>query len=336
MKRILAIRTNDKEYAEELAKKFNKNEESIFQTIVFTDATAYMEYISRNTVDVLLCDEELLEKDCAENHAGIIFRLSEIASVNEGVKEENIIFKYQASEKIMEEIMCRFRNSIPKVNIKEKAETRDKNIICVCTPIGGCGSSTYSLALAAYYSRYSSTLFISFDPFFVLPGTEKNPAGKDLTDIIFYLNGMQPCLMDFIKRLTIRNGNLECVSGVSHWFDLYDLSPENMHDLINAICNDQSYKNIIIDLGIIGAAGMEVFLASGKIYVPVKNDPGNVSKIKEWQRQLKFCGKGELISKIKEVNIPDDEILRKDYDLGNILSGRMGRFIEESEGMKHY
>ena len=334
MKKILAIRTVDREYAEELAKSFNKREDALFETLVFTDRTAYSDYIKGNKIDVLLCDEELLS-ECEGNHnVMLICRFSEISCAGETVTDETPIFKYQASEKIMEEIVTRFRNIIQPDISSVKVNTEDKRICCVCSPVGGSYCSTFALALAKYYSIKGKTLFISFDPFFTLPGIEKDPKGKDLTDVIFYLNGMQTYLPDFITNITIKEGDLECIGGVSHWFDLYDMSPKNMHDLLDAIFKSTIYESFVFDVGVIGAASMEVFLSSKRIFVTEKNDQSSILKVKEWKRQLKFCGREDVLDRVKDITVPEEENLKGIYDYEALLSGKMYRFIENVTGIR--
>ena len=207
-------------------------------------------------------------------------------------------------------------------------DRKTTKVYSVCSPVGGSYSSTFSLALAMYLSKRCNTLFMSFDPFFILPESEKNPAEKDLTDVIFYLNGMQSYLMEFIKKLTTKVGRLECISGVSHWFDLYDMSTENMHDLIEIICNSNCYDSIVFDIGIIGAASMEVLLSSDRIYVPLKHDISSEKKVKEWKRQLRYCGREELLERVINVEIPEDDGLKGEYGYDALLSGKLGSFLE--------
>ena len=335
MKRIMAIRTEDREYAEELAKNLNRREDVIFQILIFTDKNAYDDYKKENRIDVLLCDETLLVECENESNATVVCGLSEINTANDTAGQTNIIFKYQSSDDIMKEIMKRF-NASQKTDIKTAGTAVKSNkIYCICSPVGGSFSSTFALALAVYLAEKERTLFVSFDPFFTLPGKEKNPAQKDLTDIIFYLNGMQPCLMDFIKGMTIKKGNLECINGVSHWFDLYDMSPENMHDLVENLCKDPAYDSVVFDVGIIGAASMEVLLSAQKIFTPYKESIGSRKKLKEWKRQLTYCGKGDLLDKTMEICVPEDELLKGDYSFDMLLSGRLGKYIEE-RGNKIY
>jgi len=329
MKRIMAIRTEDRQYAEELAKSLNRNEDVIFQVLVFTEEAAYRDYICNNKIDVMLCDEEYVTECEKDLPSAVVCGLSEVNMANDSSAMGNIIFKYQSSEDIMKAIMQRFNASL-KVDVNlGKSAVKNKKLYCIISPVGGSYSSTFALALAAYCAGNARTLFISFDPFFTLPGEEKNPAGKDLTDVIFYLNGMQPQLMDFIKGFTVKKGNLECINGVSHWFDLYDMSPENMHNLVEEVCSDSSYDCIVMDVGIIGAASMELLLAADRIFTPVIDTCGSLKKIREWKRQIKFCGKGDLLDKTMEIRIPEDETLRGDYSFESLLNGRLGKYLEE-------
>ena len=91
----------------------------------------------------------------------------------------------------------------------------------------------------------------------------------------------------------------------------------------------------MFNVGIIGAASMEVLLAAGKIFTPFKDGAGSRKKLKEWKRQLIYCGKGDLLDKTVEFCVPEDELLKGDYGFEELLSGRLGKYIEE-RGNKIY
>ena len=331
MKRILAIRSGEPEYAEGLARQFNRRPDGIFHTLVFTDEEAYRVFSESNRVDVLLCDEELLSGN-ATYRADNICRLTTmgVAFETEPVRYPGI-FKYQSAENIMNEILKNF-------NQRQEAVERGgvgHRIFCVSAPAGGAYASTFALALAYYHSRGEKTLFISFDPFFQLPGEEKDSKDRNLTDIIYYLDQGQENIIPHIKSLTRKFGDLDCVSGASHWFDLYDMKPQYMNSLLEALAGCDCYDTVVFDTGNIGAASMEIYLSSDRILVPVKNDMSCIRKIDEWKRQIVFCGQAQIIDKIEEIRIPTDELLEKGYGFDTLLRGRVGRFIEEMEGMQY-
>jgi len=332
IKRILAIRTNDKEYGEELAKNFNMSEDAIFQTLVFTEEEVYNEFAKNNCIEVLLCDEDLLPKDKEDCGANLLLALSEFGSARETSECCSYIFKYQASEKIMAEILERYRKSHNIKAPQSRELLNRKKKFCICSPEGGSYSSTFALAYAKFCALKGKTLFISFDPFFTLPGIEKDPKKLNLSDVVFYSNAdAERPLMDFLCKITHKNGNLECVNGVSHWFDLYDMDPKTMHRILEVVSNSEVYDNIVFDVGLICAASMEIFVSSDRIFVPVKNSHGSEGKLKEWKRQMDFCGCVDILDRVCEIRIPKDETFASGYEFEELLSGKLGRYIEEKE-----
>lgn len=333
MKRILAIRSNAYEYAEELAKQFNRKSDGIFHTLVFTDEESYRDFEANNRVDMLLCDEDMLRADnrekfqaeniCALTELGIALEDSEIPG----------IFKYQSAESIMKEILHHFNKR--QETAVERRGVNAHRVYSVTAPYGGSYSSTFALALAYYHAQGERTLFISFDPFFQLPGEIKDAKDRNLTDIIYYLEQGQKNVLSHVKKMTRKAGELECVSGASHWFDLYEMKPAHMSSLLDELNGDSAYETVIFDVGVIGASSMEVFLASDTIYVPAPKDNSSSMKLSEWKRQISFCGQAQLLDRIKEVRVPFDELLENGYSFDTLLKGRLGKFIEEMEGMQY-
>ncbi len=332
MKRIIAIRTGDIGYGEELAKKINARSDAVYHAVVFSNEEAYIDYDSENHVDILLLDEDLLYSSKYVPKAEYVCGLSEMSSAAEksGV---DVIFKYQSSEVIMNEIMKNYGRL--KQGSEKLPKTGKTGFICVCSPVGGSYCSTFSLALATYLAVGQKVLFVSLDPFYELPGEIKNPDNSNFTDVIYYLDQGGENIIEHLSTLIGRIGSLEYISGASHWFDLYDFSPEHMHSLLSGISEAGIYDKVVFDVGMIGAASMELLLASEKIYTPVGNGSGSENKVKEWKRQIEFSGQIQLCDRIKEIRIPYDEILNGNYDYEHILHGRTGKLIEDLEA-KNY
>ena len=335
MRRVLAIRTADGEFGEQLAKSFNKDTDPFFQTFVFSEQESFIEFAKINRINVLLCDEEIMKRDMEgmkDIGAELMLSLSEV-NVAEECCEVHSIFKYQASEAIMKEILFYYDklkgNAVPN----SKTDLTTQKVSCICSPIGGAFSSTFALALAYYYARNGKTLFISFDPFFTLPGRDKDPKDKDLTDVLFFIcsNEEHPELKskiaDFIGECSIKRDNLEMLIGVSHWFDLCDMSIESMHTILECTCGNGRYQYVVFDLGIFGVAGMELLLVSDNIYVPVNDTFSGRKKVEEWKRQIRFSGKDTILSKTKELRIPIDPGLKGEYDFSCLVNGTLGKFM---------
>lgn len=342
MRRILAIRTADREFGEQLAKNFNKDADSFFQTFVFSEQEAFSSFVKSNVINVLLCDEEIIKDNTLEAQlndvkAELVLSLSELnvaEEVSGGILEGiHSVFKYQASEQIMKEVLYYYDQlkglPLPEIN----TETLAKKVCCICSPVGGAYSSTFALALALSYSQNGKTLFISFDPFFTLPGRDKDPKDKDLTDVIFFSessykrHGFKEKLADYISNCAVNYQNLSMLNGVSHWFDICDMNVHIMHDIIESTCNTGLFQNVVFDTGIFGAASMEILMVSDNIYVPIDDSVASKKKVDEWRRQIKYSGREAILEKAKELRIPIDSGLKGEYGYEDLISGTIGKYI---------
>ncbi len=325
-------------YCGELASYFNSKSDFIFKSILFDSADELAGFISSTPVDMLLCDEDMTS-DIPPGVENVCLLCDEsYVSDEAGYGVSGIyhrIFKYQSSEAIMEELVSYYKSRQMKIREDREVFEADKRIICVHSPMGGCYSSTFALALSQYLSKGGKTLFISFDPFFMYPGEDKNRADKNLTDLIYYMEVSGKGVASFVEKLTYRRDDLDYISGVSHWFDIADMSREKMRKLIEELNASGLYDNIVFDLRIMGEASMELLTGCKEIYMPLKKGSGSAGTVNEWKRQMLYANKPAIIEKTKEITVPYDELLDGEYSFDVLLKGRLGRFIEELEGLRY-
>lgn len=330
MERILAILAEEIEYTRELAQYLSSRAEFIFKPVLFTDRDSYMKYDTETHVDMLLCSPAMAEGNTfrAEN----ICILSECMTVSEESPFPEI-FKYQSSEQIMKEIIDYYGKRKVVEAQGSKEVSAGHRTVCVCSPIGGSYSSTFALALADYYSRGGRTLFLSFDPFFLLPGEVKNYTDKNLTDVLYFLQIYAGNPQSFVEKIARHRGNLDYVSGVSHWFDIADMTPGHMRSLFTSLCEGDKYESLVFDIGSLGSAGIELLAGCKSVYVPMKCGPQYQATLNEWKRQLSFSGQADIVDKIEIKNLPFDEFLSEEYRFESLLKGTLGRYIDETEGL---
>lgn len=335
MERILVILSEEQEYARELALYLGSRADFIFRPVVFHDLEAYRRFATDNHIDMLLCDEEFVRSVDTELTADYICVLSELGMVGEE-DGYSTIFKYQSSQDILKALIEAYGKR--KKNVEGGTAPTGSRIISVFSPIGGARSSTYALALSEYYARGGRTLFISFDPFFMLPGDVKNPKDKNLSDLLYYLDiaskgtGVRMSIPGMIEKISSQRGNLNYMTGAAHWFDIMDASTEAVHELLEALSGSSKYETVVFDLGMVGTFCLEILVASSYIYVPIYKGGNYNATVQEWRRQIEFGGEAELLEKVHEVEIPYDELLDGPYRFDQLLQGKLGKFIEEKEG----
>ena len=337
MDRILAILADETDYAQELAAYLNTRKNFIFKTVLFRNPVQLKKYYGENQIDMLLCSEDAVKNN--EFRIENICVLSEACGAGELFSSDehgyHMIFKYQSTEAVMKEIVDYYHSRQRKEETESQPVVAKRRIICVCSPVGGSHASTFGLALAEYFSMGGRTLFISLDPFFAYPGEEKSHTDKNLSDLMYYMEVARGGIMDFVTRLAHRRGALDYISGVSHWFDIVDMSKKNLHRLIDVLNTDDTYTNIVFDMGTAGSASMELLTGCRDIYLISGKGSNALRAVNEWKRQLLFSNHADILDKTKELELPFDELLEGDYTFDSLLKGRLGRFIEETEGLQY-
>jgi len=335
--RILAILADESGYAQELAAYLCTRKNFIFKTVLFRNSVQLKKYYEETPVDMLLCSEEAIREN--DFRIDNICVLSEACVAGEtysaNIMGYHAIFKYQSTEAVMKEIVDYYNCRKRKAEEESAPVIAKRRIICVCSPVGGSYASTFGLALADYLAIGSRTLYISLDPFFAYPGEEKSHTDKNLSDLMYYMEVAQGGVMDFIRRLSHHRGMLDYISGVSHWFDIVDMPKKNMHRLIDILNSDNTYANIVFDMGTAGAASLELLAGCKEVYLVTGKGVNAQKAVNEWKRQLLFSNHGEVTDKTKEFEVPYDELLDGEYSFETLLKGHLGRFIEEMEGLQY-
>jgi len=258
------------------------------------------------------------------------------------IRKVNVKFgqvsRIEEGDALMTEIFAAKDDSADHINLKKDYSDdvagciRDESsarITSVCSPIGGVFSSTFAFALASYHSKGTRTLFVSFDPFFEVVGQSESDKKRGIGKLIYLLDSGRDYV---IEKCTQRIGGLDCIFGADHWTDICDMKKEHATELLN-LADREGYKNIIFDIKLFGAASIPLLKSSQKVMVPYRNPEILNSRIDEWKRQLALIGVGSEIVSCFEV--PYDGLVSKGCEPLMLLKGRLGRFVEETEGM-HY
>ncbi len=148
----------DQTYIEPLIEYFvNKLGREKLEITVITRAESLAQYLSTpRNIDIVLINRNMYTEQLLKHNIWNVFYLCE----TEAESSRGGIYKYIGADDIYEYV---FRNLNTAIKTKLSAE-RKPNIILVYSPLGGCGKTTISLALAKVLaSEGKEVLYISVD-----------------------------------------------------------------------------------------------------------------------------------------------------------------------------
>ncbi len=267
MEKLMAIVSEDVIYADALYESIGNSHVIDYKTEVFYESDEYEFFRSVKDVDVLLISEKMFKEIGISNEKEYI-----ILSDKKGCGG-NRLFMYQSTDRIIDEICFKVRIS----NRDGKLENHSYKTYCVCAEKGGGGASTAALSLASVIGREKRVLFISLDPFIILPpdmGDEKN-----LSEMIYNVkvHGKNWTLSPDGKPVYYEG--FDFITGVSAYEDINLFTKENMRDLFAGIAEEGRYQCVVFDIGNLPLCSSVVLEKSEKVFF-LGNDDSLNRKIK--------------------------------------------------------
>ncbi len=352
----VAVLVSDEEYAAGLEKYLSAQSSGNISFGVYTKEEGFEGFIGEHLPPVIVAEEglriddkkipciRLLKKGGKSEEGEGIGMYRNLNSVAADITKEVIAFVGHEIDRDNEGKQRSISDS-PQTKIIEKTDNLPEGyadgvvrrsvkgdltqITCVCSPFGGVCSSTFAFALALYYSKGERTLFVSFDPFFDMSVENDINTAGGLGRLIYLLDQKNDLA---IEKCTQRIGGLDYICGADHWTDICDMKKEHADRLIDLV-NKESYKHLVLDTKLFGAASIPILRSAGKIWVPCRAGEQKGHKMQEWSRQLTAIGVDP--AKVSCLEVPFDGLISNGCERGMLLKGKLGRFIEETEGKRY-
>jgi hypothetical protein len=292
----LAVCDREAEYANHLMEYIKRKQKKQLQVCVFTNIDSLREYLKRDTLHILLIQEELAEENFNHDNIKHICVLSE-TDYSESKDKEPVIYKYQSAEIVLKELFGIF----PPINTQARISNpsgRNTEIVSIFTAGDEVVSQLFAYSLAKQYSLLKRTLYINLNIFPVLSGISGHKTDKGLSEFIYFLKQNNPNLVNKMYGNITNHGTLAYMEGVTFGPDLYELTPEDVGQWLNAILQNTDYEVILFDVGSYTQACLEVFRNSSRLLLLSEEGYWEQWKTGNFKEQLEWSGNEEIAEKL--------------------------------------
>lgn len=331
MKRVMAVYDVDLLYADRFAEYANEKEMTPFQVVAFASLEKLKLFAEKQKVEILLIGGNHTEEELAGISVGQIIRLREDKKAG-GVMEEPGktevkipgIYKYQSSDSLLREVMTcyhvRDRKWIP-------GETLKSEMIGVYSPVNRCGKTGFAITLGQILAQNQKILYLNLEECSGLSALTGIVYKKTLSDLIYYY---RQGIFDEGKLGSVlyQIGNLDYVPPVACPEDMDEIRSEELAAFTAEIARNGIYDRIILDIGRLGKDAALILELCGTVYVPVRDDCVSLAKISEWKRRLADSGRGELLERLRQLQLPAD-VGRPEGYLEQLRWGELGYYIQK-------
>lgn len=347
MKKILAVLTEEKRYAERLCDYCNRKKSLLLTAVPFDSAEACMEFGRKHSIELLLADSRLISRDSdtygSGGHEGVRIadiRAARIIGLDEGISFERAfaegagaapclsVSKYQPAETLIREVMsgCEGRD----IYYDSVSSARPVRVIGVYSPVSRCGKSSFAITLGRLKARKQKTLYISLEEFSCLGMISGEKYESTLSDAVYHMK--QGTLTSQRLYSMIHNiGGLEYIPPMRCAEDSNAVSGEDYVKLINEIRRSSLYEVLVIDMDRYADEASEIMEVCDTVYMPVLHDAMNRMKAESFAAYLRSSDRSDMEEKLIRISTPtpDNTAQQGMAYLDNLMYGSMGDLVRE-------
>lgn len=290
-------------YAEHLAERLSEKKEFLMKLYAFTALEHCISFQKKETIDILLIEEDYPLQERRKIKASKIFVLTKGAEL-ELDKEEIPIFKYQSSDAILEAVVntcleegtCFFR----------RRHRTTAKIIGVYSPIHRCGKTQLSLDIGRELAKSSATLYLNLEEHAGMEGCFGGERKRTLSDVLYYAKQEEGSLNIRIGTMVRQFGELDYIMPCPVSMDLKAVTADEWEDLFVQLLEGGIYESLVLDIGECIQGFYEVLKLCKVIYMPVLTDSVAQSKFLQFEEEVKLLGYEELLEKVVKVEATDN------------------------------
>ena len=238
--------SQDTEYTDRLAKRFQDQYMKNTSVKTFSDEKAFANELSSRHVDIVVIEQEAVHLRNMVPESTVLAVLVDHNSIDE-IDGIPAVGKYQKFEYIYKRVLGIYADNSVGVKIRRKGEKT--NIIMFTSAQGGCGVSSLAAAYALNQALLGNKVFyLNLETFGTANSFFCSEGQGSFSDVIYALKSSKTNtalkLQTVIKQ---DESGVEFFDGCKNAFDMLELKDSEIPELIEGITLAQNYDRIVID-----------------------------------------------------------------------------------------
>lgn len=294
--KIVGILDREVGYTRRLTEVFNSRNRMGFHAEAFTGVEAFMEYSRKNTVEILLIGESLID-NTLKNTAKMILIISEGGKIAEQ-EEYQIVYKYQSSELVIKKVIEYYarEGKHAETYVRSKAK-----IYGVYAPQERRRKSAFAWNLAKWLGKEQSVLYIGLNVFGEIK--ELYNSDKDLADIMYYVGHGFDNLIYLVGSSVTVVEEIDCLPAMKSVDDLIHVPAGDWLKLLQVIGNQGNYGAVVVDMEECVQQFYKIMEYCYEVYLPYYQQGRNSMKWELCQDYFKRVGAEEIWKKAKHLKM---------------------------------
>ncbi len=301
MKGIMALCDKDEEYVYRLQELLSRRESFPFTVSAYTDREAFKAELKKGRFALVLAAEDFY-RDAQQQDTERKTALMLLEDKNSANASAAGINKYQSGEKIRQEIMEKY--SPDNAGAIDGAGNKKTVLLGVYSPICRSLQTSFSLLMGQFLAKKGSVLYLNFEPFSGLSGLLNSPGDRDLTDLVYYMQGGKERLVYKLESMVGNVNGLDYISPAFSFVDLGQVREESWLMLIQTLKELKTYDHVILDLSEMVHGLLNVLRECDSIYTISDREGLALSRMEQYEELLKSLDYEDLLERSKRCELP--------------------------------
>lgn len=275
----VALACRDEKYLERLVSGLEKIRN--LDLAIFSDAESLSRVLAAKHYDVFLFTTDIFDREMDYLNVKADLKLlldDEEKVISSTFADAKRIRKYQRISLIYKNILDFYSEICGKDALSGNSASK---IVTFYSPIGGAGKTTGALVSAEKFAQHGNrTFYISFEDIASEDCYLQQGAEKGISDLMRYVDSNTNIGMKIEGMLKNRGANLYYLNHFTSPNDMYDMTAEDIHNLLTAIQKTGLFDVIVVDMSTcLEKKNLAIFEISDRIVVVERTDEISARKM---------------------------------------------------------
>ncbi len=307
-KEQMAICDSDEKYVYRLQEILEQRSAFPFAISVFTEP----ENIPQNEWEemgkkyrLILAGETFYEKMRTElKREGVTEDKLLLLKGKEGMPEiKEYIWKYQSADNIRRQIVEYYAEKENEA-VTFSPGRKKGTLLGVFSPACRELQSSFSILLGQYLAKQGSVLYLNFESFSGLSKLLEETNGRDLTDLVYYMEGGRERLVCKLESMVGNLNGLDYVSPAFSFVDLAEVREENWLLLLQTLKQIGHYDYILLDLSENIQGVLNILRMCESVYTLSSREGMAQIRLAQYEELLQKLDYDDVLKNTKKCELP--------------------------------
>ena len=320
---LLILCDTEEEYARLFGEYLRRQKEQPWDIRIYTDVGELLGREQRGEAAMLVVAENAYCEDLKGLQPARVVILNESGMVRwEDVRNVN---KYQQAEAVFKELLETY-TEVVAYQLPRLHTGYGTAFIGIYSPVRRCLQTSFSLTLSQLLAKEHRVLYLNFEHYAGIKELLSDGQGKDLADLLYFLNAEKDKFQLRFRAMLSRCGNADYVPPMRVGQNLLSVTAMEWRNLLQRIGELGEYEYVVLDLSESMQGLFDILRMCIKVFTIIAEDRVSAAKLLQYEQVLALYEYEDVLDKTRKCALPP--VKRLPVELEQFSRGELAEFVK--------